>query len=53
MLGLTVIAVLEAAIVATIVLFHRIDKTAARLLWPYAAWVAFAAYLNTAIWRLN
>jgi translocator protein len=53
MLGLTVIAALEAAIVATIVLFHRIDKTAARLLWPYAAWVAFAAYLNTAIWRLN
>jgi len=31
---------MEAAIVAAIVLFRRIDKTAARLLWPYAAWVA-------------
>jgi tryptophan-rich sensory protein len=48
-----VIAAMEAAIVAAIVLFRRIDKTAARLLWPYAAWVAFAAYLNAAVWRLN
>ena len=53
MLGLTVIVAMEAAIIATIVLFQRIDKTAARLLWPYAAWVAFAAYLNAAILRLN
>ena len=53
MLGMIVIVAMEAAIVAAIVLFHRIDKTAARLLWPYAAWVAFAAYLNAAIWRLN
>jgi tryptophan-rich sensory protein len=53
MLGLAVIVAMEAAIVAAIVLFHPIDKTAARLLWPYAAWVAFAAYLNAAIWGLN
>jgi tryptophan-rich sensory protein len=53
MLGLTVIVAMEAAIIATVVLFQRIDKMAARLLWPYAAWVAFAAYLNAAIWRLN
>ncbi len=36
-LGLAVIVAMEAAIVAAIVLFHPIDKTAARLLWPYAA----------------
>ena len=48
-----VILAMETAIIATIVLFRRIDKTAARLLWPYAAWVAFAAYLNAATWRLN
>jgi tryptophan-rich sensory protein len=53
LLALTVIVAMEAAIVATIVLFRRIDQTAARLLWPYAAWVAFAAYINAAIWRLN
>ncbi len=53
LLGVVVIVALEAAIVATIFLFQRIDKTAARLLWPYAAWVAFAAYLNAAICRLN
>ena len=53
MLAVMVIVAMEAAIVAAIVLFRRIDKTAARLLWPYAAWVAFAAYLNAAVWRLN
>jgi benzodiazapine receptor len=53
MLGMMVIVAMEMAIIATIVLFRRIDKTAARLLWPYAAWVAFAAYLNAAICRLN
>jgi len=53
MLGVVVIVAMEAAIIAATVLFRGIDKTAARLLWPYAAWVAFAAYLNAAVWRLN
>lgn len=33
--------------------FWNISKPAAYLLIPYAAWVAFAAYLNFAIWQLN
>ena len=42
-----------AAIVATLVLFWRVDRAASLLLVPYAAWVAFAAVLTAAIWRLN
>jgi tryptophan-rich sensory protein len=41
------------AIVATIVLFARISKTAAVLLVPYVLWVSFAAYLNYSYWVLN
>jgi translocator protein len=40
-------------IVATIRLFWPLDRLAAALLVPYAAWVAFATALNAAIWRLN
>ncbi len=47
------IVVLWAAIVATIVLFARIDRLAAWLLVPYLAWVSFAAALNLSIWVLN
>jgi tryptophan-rich sensory protein len=48
-----VVLALEASIGATIMVFRRIDQTAARLLSPYAAWVAFATYLNVGIWWLN
>lgn len=41
------------AILATILSFSKISKTAAYLLIPYIAWVTFASYLNLAIWRLN
>jgi benzodiazapine receptor len=47
------IVVLLAAIVVTLRLFWRIDRIAAWLLAPYAAWVAFATLLNAALWRLN
>lgn len=47
------IVVLWLSIVATIVLFARIDRTAAWLLAPYLAWVTFASALNLAIWMLN
>ncbi len=53
LLGLFVILPLEALIVATIARFASLDALAARLLWPYAAWVGFATYLNAAIWWLN
>jgi benzodiazapine receptor len=52
-LALAEIVVLWAAIIATIVLFARIDRLAAWLLVPYVAWVSFAGALNLAIWLLN
>jgi translocator protein len=40
-------------IIATMAAFYRLDKIAARCLFPLAVWVAFAGVLNIAIWRLN
>ncbi len=47
------IVVLLLAILATTVVFWRSDRIAGMLFVPYAAWVAFAAILNAAIWQLN
>ena len=44
--GLAVIVALLFAIAATAVAFHAVSPTAAWLLAPYLAWVAFAASLN-------
>ena len=44
---------LLAAVLLNIVVFARIDRIAALLLVPYAAWVAFAGVLTISIWRLN
>ncbi len=44
---------MEAAIIATIVLFRKIDRIARALLVPYALWVAFATLLNAQIWLLK
>lgn len=52
-LGLVVILVLLALIVATTWTFARVDRRAAALLVPYLAWVAFATYLNYRFWVLN
>jgi tryptophan-rich sensory protein len=51
--GLVVIAPFFALIVATTLAFRKIDHLAAWLLVPYIAWVAFAAVLTFAIWRMN
>lgn len=51
--ALAVILLLLAAIITNTALFARADRLAAWLLAPYAAWVAFAAVLNFALWRLN
>jgi len=51
--ALAVILLLLAAIAVNAALFARTDRLAAWLLAPYAAWVAFAALLNFALWRLN
>ncbi|MCQ4334968.1 tryptophan-rich sensory protein [Natronomonas sp. F2-12] len=49
-LGLVVIGMLWVAIVATIIVFSRVSRTAAVLLVPYLAWVSFAVVLNYAIY---
>ncbi len=41
------------AIIATIIAFAKISRSAAWLLAPYILWVSFAMYLNYAIWTLN
>ena len=40
-------------IIATILQYRKINKTAAYLQIPYAVWVTFAGYLNSGIWILN
>lgn len=47
------ILLLLAVIITMIVLFGRISPLAAYLQIPYLFWVAFAAYLNLAIYLLN
>lgn len=47
------VVVLEAVIVVMIAMFFAIRPRAAYLQIPYFFWVAFAAYLNFAIWWLN
>lgn len=47
------ILVLLAFIIATTVLFWRVDRRAGILMLPYVAWVSFASVLNFAIWQLN
>lgn len=51
--ALVEIVFLWLAILATIIAFYKISKTAAWLLLPYIAWISFAAYLNFTIWALN
>lgn len=52
-LALAVIAALFATIVAFLLRQWRADRVAALLFIPYAAWVGFAAVLNTALFLLN
>jgi tryptophan-rich sensory protein len=52
-LALVVILVMLVAILAFIVAAWRLDRVAAWLFVPYAAWVAFASLLNGSIWMLN
>lgn len=45
--------ILWALIFVTFLRFRNIDSTAALMLLPYLAWVAFAGYLNFGIYLLN
>jgi translocator protein len=51
--ALIVLIALAVVLLATLVEFARIDRTAASMLAPYLAWVAFATVLNGAIVALN
>lgn len=51
--ALVEIIFLWLAILATIIAFAKISRSAAWFLLPYILWVSFAAYLNYAIWLLN
>ncbi len=51
--GMLEIVFLWLAILATTIVFWRINRTAGWLFVPYLAWVAYAASLNFAIWRMN
>lgn len=52
-LALVVILLMLAVILAFIATAWRLDRVAAWLFVPYAAWVAFASLLNGSIWMLN
>ena len=47
------LVLLEFLIVMTILSYQKLNTGAAYLQIPYAIWVAFAGYLNLAIWVLN
>ena len=52
-LALADVVLLWCLIAATIAAFQRISTLAAVLLYPYLAWVTFAAALTFTVWRLN
>lgn len=52
-LALVVVLAMLATILAFIVAAWNVDRIAAWLFVPYAAWVAFASLLNASIWLLN
>lgn len=53
LLGLINIVPQLVVIVAAVAAFARVDRIAAACLVPLSLWVAYAALLNAALWRLN
>ena len=51
--ALIVVVLLEASVIAMILVFARYDRVAAITQLPYAGWVAFASLLNLSIVLLN
>lgn len=47
------IILLWISILLMVISFHKVSPMAARLQWPYFAWVSFASILNGSIWYLN
>ena len=55
LMGLAIIEmiVLEATVIALMVLIWPRSRWASLLLLPYAGWVLFATYLATTVWQMN
>jgi translocator protein len=51
--ALAEIALLDVAILTTVILFFRRDWLAGVLMLPYLAWTLFATFLTYAFWGLN
>ncbi|HEU4548419.1 MAG TPA: TspO/MBR family protein [Rhizomicrobium sp.] len=51
--ALAVLLALDLALLATLVLFWRLDPTAGVILVPYLGWTGFASLLNYEFWFLN
>ncbi len=47
------LVLLWAAVLAMLLTFRKVDKTAAMLQIPYLLWLTFAAYLSAGVWILN
>lgn len=52
-IALAVIVLLDVLVLATIVAFRAVRRSAAVLLLPYLGWILFASALNYSIWTLN
>ncbi|TOZ06659.1 TspO/MBR family protein [Leuconostoc pseudomesenteroides] len=52
-IGVPIILVLDALVIACIVNFRRNQLWASYLMYPYLAWILFAAYLTIAVAILN
>ena len=53
LLALVIIIFMLIYIVKTIKSFRGVSKIAAKMLYPYLAWVSFATLLNFSVWILN
>ena len=51
--AVAVVGVLWLALVATVVAFSRLDRTAGVLMIPYLAWMTFVLQQCAALWTLN
>ncbi len=52
-LALIDIMFLFSAIIATIIIFYKVNRLASLILIPYLLWVGFATILNYHLWKLN
>lgn len=52
-IALIEISMIWFSILAMIIVFYKINRTAALLQIPYLLWVSFASVLNASIWWLN